>query len=249
MSRVWLCEGITAEHPLFLEEKGVNLYSFEELCYYLYQNTGEIGDSFFNENLFQWLAKEAGQKELSVQIRDGIAQEKSGCWCLEQILKSAGFYNQAEIQTALAAAAWMDYKNPLERQKLRGDRLLKEEKYRAAMLEYRKVLKQTEQEYGNSEILCLVWHNMGTAYARQMLFGQAAECYEKAYEIGQRKESKDAYLLALACKDGQMPKTESEKIVELRQQLTEKKQSDRTGYEKLLEDTLQMLRTEYRKSE
>ena len=249
MSRVWLCDGVTAEHPLFLEEKGVNLYSFEEWCYYLYQNADEIEDSFFNEKLCQWLEQETGQGQLSAHIREGIAQEKSGCWCMEEILKASGYYGKEELNKARQAVAWMEHKNPLEREKLRGDRLLKEERYRAAIREYQKILKETRQDYGNSEILCLVWHNMGTAYARQMLFVQAADCYEKAYEIGQQKESKESYLLALACKDGQMPEDIPKKAAEFRRQLTEKKESDRAGYEEILEDILQKLRTEYRKSE
>ena len=63
MSRVWLCEETTAEYPFFLEEERVNLYSFEELCYYLYQNTGVLEESFFNEKLCQWLEEELGQQK------------------------------------------------------------------------------------------------------------------------------------------------------------------------------------------
>ena len=40
MGRIWLCEEETAKRPFLLEEEGRRLYSFEELCYYLYQNTG-----------------------------------------------------------------------------------------------------------------------------------------------------------------------------------------------------------------
>ena len=85
MSRVWICEEITAEHPLFLEEERMNLYSFEELCCYLYQNTGVLEESFFHEKLCQWLEQEIGKQELSQILREGIRQERSGCWCMEQI--------------------------------------------------------------------------------------------------------------------------------------------------------------------
>ena len=92
MSRVWICEEVTAEHPLFLEEERLNLYSFEELCCYLYQNTGVLEESFFHEKLCLWLEQEVGRQELSEKLRQGIGQERSGCWCMEQILKDGGFY-------------------------------------------------------------------------------------------------------------------------------------------------------------
>ncbi len=249
MSKVWLCEQKIAEHPLFLEEAGADLYSFEELCYYLYQNTGTLEESFFNEKLCQWLEEEIGQLDLSACLRQGIAQERSGCWCMEQILLAGGFYHSKELEDALKTAKHMENKGPLDREKLRGDRLLKAEKYKDAVIEYRKAIAQAKQESENEKIIGAIWHNMGTSYARQMLFEQAAECYETAYAIGQREESKAAYLLALASKNGQKFHTAPDGLVKIRRELERLKQSNRSSYEKLLETTLQNLRTGYRKSE
>ena len=133
MGRVWLCTGRIAEHPLLLESEGVGLSSFEELCYYLYWNAELVGESFYNERLCQWLEEELGETELSVEIRTGIAQEESGCWCLERILDAGGFYSQAERQRVLQTVAWMEDKGPMERAKLRGDRLLREGRCREAV--------------------------------------------------------------------------------------------------------------------
>lgn len=248
MGRVWLCEEVTAEHPFYLEEEKVNLYSFEELCYYLYQNTGVLEESFFNERLCFWLAQDVGQAELSRQLRQGIEQERSGCWCMEQILKAGGFYSSEELKQVLKTAERMEQKTPLERAKLRGDRLLRAEKYRDAISEYRRILEQAGSD--DDPVPGLIWHNMGTAYVRQMLFAPAAECYETAYGISKREESREAYLLALACRDGKTITGEADSLAEARQQLRELKQAgNRAGYEKQLERLLQNFRSEYRKSE
>lgn len=248
MGRVWLCEEVTAEHPFYLEEEKVNLYSFEELCYYLYQNTGVLEESFFNERLCFWLAQDVGQAELSRQLRQGIEQERSGCWCMEQILKAGGFYSSEELKQVLKTAERMEQKTPLERAKLRGDRLLRAEKYRDAISEYRRILEQADSD--DDPVPGLIWHNMGTAYVRQMLFAPAAECYETAYGISKREESREAYLLALACRDGKAITGEADSLAEARQQLRELKQAgNRAGYEKQLERLLQNFRLEYRKSE
>lgn len=250
MGRVWLCEESTAEHPFYLEEEGKHISSFEELCLYLYQNTGTLAESFYNEKLCQWIGQELGLEALSMRLQQGIRQERSGCWCMGQILQAGGFYNSKEIEAALVTAERMENKGPLDRAKLRGDRLLKAEKYRDAVAEYRKIILQAEEGLENPAAIGCIWHNMGTAYARQMLFEQAAECYGEAYQAGQREESKEAYLLALACKDGQRLQPAPDRLAGVRQELWEKKQAgDRSGYEGLLESTLQELRAEYRKSE
>ncbi len=250
MSRVWICEEVTAEHPLFLEEERLNLYSFEELCCYLYQNTGVLEESFFHEKLCLWLEQEVGRQELSEKLRQGIGQERSGCWCMEQILKDGGFYRSEELKLALNTAQNMEQKSPIERAKLRGDRLLKSEKFRDAVSEYRKIIARAAGKNEDDKVICRLWHNMVTAYARQMLFEQAAKCYEKAYEIGQKPESREAYLLALACRDGQDIPEGTDSTAKLRRELKEKRNSpDRAGYEKQLDDVLQNLKTEYRKSE
>lgn len=184
MGRIWLCEEETAKRPFLLEEEGRRLYSFEELCYYLYQNTGVLEESFFNEKLCQWLEEELGLAALASSLRRGIEQERSGCWCMEQILQAGGYYGSAELENALLTAKHMEDKTPLDREKLRGDRLLKAEKYRDAVSEYRKAIAHAGSEDGDGNIIGRIWHNMGTAYARQMLFAQAAECYGMAYEIG-----------------------------------------------------------------
>ena len=45
MSRVWLCQDPLAEQP-YIVNKNISLYSFEELCYYLFQNAESVEESF-----------------------------------------------------------------------------------------------------------------------------------------------------------------------------------------------------------
>ncbi len=71
-----------------------------------------------------------------------------------------------------------------------------------------------------------------------------------AYEIGKEEASKGARLLALASKDGQAIRTAPGRLSDTLRELGMLKQSgNRSGYERLLETTLQELRAAYRKSE
>lgn len=245
MGRMWICGGKLAKRPLIVNAS-VSLYSFEELCYYLYHNAESVEESFYNEVFCQWLSQELDMPELAEQLREGLGSGKSGGWCMEHILITGGMYSHKQISKAVSVVQNMESTSPAQRAKLRGDRLLKSGKYRQAWLEYQKALEEDEDALFQGR----VWHNLGTLYARQFLFEAAGECYKRAYEMGQQTKSSEAYLFVLTCRDETARKQGGGSIGSALKELKERKESgDRAGYERMIEDLLLQLRTEYRKSE
>lgn len=53
MSGIILCRTGRALKPLVLEEPGVQIYSLEELCYYIYNNIYILTNAFLDENLLR----------------------------------------------------------------------------------------------------------------------------------------------------------------------------------------------------
>ena len=51
MSGYILCQTKKAQHPYFIENISMNIYSIEELCYYLYHNLYLADHTVFNEEL------------------------------------------------------------------------------------------------------------------------------------------------------------------------------------------------------
>ena len=45
----------TADSPYFIENISTNIYTLEELCYYLFHNLYLIDDTVMNERLCLWL--------------------------------------------------------------------------------------------------------------------------------------------------------------------------------------------------
>ena len=64
-----LCKTKTAKKPFFIENISTNIYSMEELCYYLYNNLYLIDDTLLNEKLCVWLKDELGLQGLSKKLR------------------------------------------------------------------------------------------------------------------------------------------------------------------------------------
>ena len=245
MSKVWICQGPLAKQPLRVKS-GAGLYSFEELCFYLYQNAETIEESFYNEMLCQWLKYELRKQHLAKCLKEGLEDEKNGCWFMEQIRREGGLHDVQEIELAVQLAKNMENKNPAQRAKLRGDRFLQSGKYRDALWEYHNALEKEKDLVFQGRVL----HNLGTVYARQFLFTSAAEYYKLAYETGQQTESSEAYLLALSCRDNQVSLQRDADVTEVLSSLKEIKRSgNRAGYEEKIEQILSRLRIEYRKSE
>ena len=51
MSGYILCQTKKAEHPYFVESISTNIYTIEELCYYLYHNLYLVDQTIINEDL------------------------------------------------------------------------------------------------------------------------------------------------------------------------------------------------------
>ena len=58
MSGYILCQTKKAEVPYFIENISTNIYSLEELCYYLYHNLYLVDKTIINEGLCAWIQEE-----------------------------------------------------------------------------------------------------------------------------------------------------------------------------------------------
>ena len=57
MSGYILCQTKKADKPFFVESINTNIYSLEELCYFLYHNLYLVDSSVINENLCIWISQ------------------------------------------------------------------------------------------------------------------------------------------------------------------------------------------------
>ena len=58
MGGLRICKYKTANAPFFIKRISVNIYTMEELCYYIYHNFALVDDSVMNEDPFSWLENE-----------------------------------------------------------------------------------------------------------------------------------------------------------------------------------------------
>lgn len=67
MSGYILCQTEKAAVPYYIESISTNIYTLEELCYYLYHNLYLVDDTILNEGLCVWIEKELKLPSLAGQ--------------------------------------------------------------------------------------------------------------------------------------------------------------------------------------
>lgn len=199
MGELLICHGPAAEIPYYLEGAGINIFSMEELCYYIQNNTYLLDASFMTEELCVWVDKQMGFHALSKRLLDLIQEGSALLAFVSAILESTFYCTRKEVQEILWIIRQMEEKSDFECSKIRADKLMEQEKYLGAIYEYKRLLDSKEFKEAGDELCGNIWHNLGTAYARLFLFAEACRCFEQAYMLNQTGESLRECMMCFLC--------------------------------------------------
>lgn len=194
-SQVILGTGRRAEVPYYMERFYVNLYSVEELCY-LFVDRAEVLDAeIMQRDLVRWLESQCGLSDLAHTLDVLLNRKGSTAAFVGTVLEYVNIYPQDRIELTEKTVRGNEGLNPYERQKAKGDYLLGEKRYMAALREYWNLACEVAEN--EKLLLAKLYHNMGVACAGMFLYRQAAGCFRKAYETDGRREGLTLYLAAL----------------------------------------------------
>ena len=74
MSGYILCQTKKARSPYFIQNISTNIYTLEELCYYLYHNIYLVDQTIINEALCSWIAQELELPRLAAKLRPKLGK-------------------------------------------------------------------------------------------------------------------------------------------------------------------------------
>lgn len=202
MGELILCNQQIAALPYYIESASLNVYSLEELSYYIEHNLYLLTQDFMEEELCIWVAEELKLKETAEHLQEIRRENGTLSEFVLCILKANGFCTPQTILQIKKTLQEMENKTDFECGKIRADRYVENRRYLCGIYEYRKLLVGTMGQNPPKEdplLLAAVWHNIGTAYARLFLFDKAAVCYANAYELSQKKDTLRQCLMAYRC--------------------------------------------------
>ena len=98
MSGYILCQTKKADKPFFVESINTNIYSLEELCYFLYHNLYLVDSSVINENLCIWISEELDLPRLAAKLRPHLGKFASAEDVLYPVFKEINYLTYDEMK-------------------------------------------------------------------------------------------------------------------------------------------------------
>lgn len=191
-----LCQTKMAEVPYYLENICTNIYSLEELCYYLYHNLYLIDDTVLNEKLSIWLEDELGLSVLAGKISQKLRED----YLLEDILypifKEINYLSYEELRILKHKLTALISEDQILREKKKGDTLVENRMYVNAIHVYQNLLAENMIGEASLELKEAIFHNLGCAYSYLFQMEKALEFFWKAYEVAGSRDAMITYLLA-----------------------------------------------------
>ena len=129
MGELILCSHPIAAMPYYIDNISLNVYSLEELCYYIEDHLYLIEADFMSEELCLWVEEELCDKKLAQSLREALHERESLSDFTELILRSCGYCSETSIRHILSVLQEMQNKSVFECCKIRADRYMDSEKY------------------------------------------------------------------------------------------------------------------------
>ncbi len=192
-----LCDGRLAERPYKMPVTRQNIYSLEELCYYIYHNIYTITEDFFQESLADWLREETGHPALAKKVHNMLGSDMKLKDMVVTILCGCDFYRESEIRSLVMVMDEIANLPIHKKIKIRADNYLRSGRCGRSLLEYRRLLQGSlamnfsTEEYGD------ILHNQGIAHFYACSFAEAERDFKEAYARNNKKVSLRHYLWVL----------------------------------------------------
>ena len=197
MAQLILCTSKIAETPFTFLNTKVEIYTYEELCFYIYNNTVLISKSALSDKLFEWIRTELGMEELADKLvgltnKTAYAQD-----ILVEILSAGNYYTVEEIKDY--TEAWHKYRklDKLQKAKLKADGYLAYRRYIKAATFYDDIIQVTDEKT-DPVFLGNIYHNRAVAAANNMDLEEAKNFFMRAYELNDNPDSLKSYFYIVA---------------------------------------------------
>ena len=252
MANLILCHNKKADNPYEITRVHLRIYTLEELCYYLCKNLYLVDHTLINEKLCSWIKEELDLDELAGTLRKLVEEEYAVEKFVLRILEASKIYSENELMHVQNVLEKLKTQKDVEREKIKADNLLESGEIAAAILVYKSILREERDETMDDKFYGTIYGNLGAAYGRSLLYEEAANMYEKSYEISQNSSVIMAYLYAcsfyMSKNEYQVLLDKSEILMQTDKRLTDEKAKiiPESTY-KINKKTLNEWKQEYRK--
>ncbi len=197
MGKLIRCSSALAKEPYQFRLTKTNVYSMEEVCYYIRHNIYTIQDEVFDREFVRWLRTELRMESVAAKMERLIDDRYNIKDIVVTLCCSCDYYGEEEINEIIRIMDETEKLPGYARKKKKGDNYLRCGSYEKAIEEYEKIFESDEILQAAPAVYGDIFHNMGVAYVNVGEFQKASEFFLKAYEKNNREESMASCLFSL----------------------------------------------------
>jgi tetratricopeptide (TPR) repeat protein len=198
MGKIIICKTKSAYNPYTFLNTKVSVYSYEELCYYIYNNMVLIGEEEVSRKLTGWIRKEIDLPELADKLEALMEKNAFVQDIMVEILVYGNYYGNDEVRGFMSECQRIRNMKNYEVEKLRADGYMRYKHYIKAGAIYDEILGYAEKNNVGNDFLGNVYHNKAVALAGNLQLDEAKEYFVKAYNLNNNDESLIEYFCVLA---------------------------------------------------
>ena len=197
MARVILCTTKMARKPFCFPVTGQNIYSYEELCYYIQQYTALFQEDFVSKELIEWLLEEIEAKELADHLVRLKRENVLSRVYVLAILEAYPYFSAKSIKEIVEKLDGLRLKETWLQGKEYADTLYRAGCPKQARKIYDRLVEELPKTEENEKVRGAVWHGRGSCFAKNMQYKEASECFQKAFELAKEEISRKSYFMSL----------------------------------------------------
>lgn len=197
MARVVLCSGRRSKVPLRLHNVSSELYSAEEISYYLYHHAATAEDYIAEDSLADYYETELLLPAVAERLRVLKASEAGLKEYVTVLLGATRMYTEEEVEEYLQEVERLQELKFWQKQKAKADVYLEHRNFRDAMVLYENLLRKRKENEMPEVATGNVYHNLAICELHITGAGSAAGHFADAYEKNRSPESLRSYLIAL----------------------------------------------------
>ncbi len=197
MGKLIQCSSCIAKKPYHFRLTKTNVYSIEEVCYYIRHNIYMMQEEVFDREFAMWIRSELHMDKTADKLEYLIQDHHNLKDIVVTICCSCDYYEEEEINELIRIMDETDSLPMYARRKRKGDNYLRCQSYERALEEYEKIFESDEILQADITVYGDLFHNMGVAYVNMGELKKASEMFLKAYEKNNRDESLAQCLFAL----------------------------------------------------
>lgn len=194
MGNIYQCVGRYAQEPYIFKMTMTRVYCIEELCFYMVQNADILDEHFANMELVNWIEDECALPELAKKLKGVLRTSIKPESFVRTILEEICYIDEKEMKELERVIRSGRLLSKTQREKVLADYFFHNRHYALAFGAYEEWLANNDDAQDSEK--AAVYKCLGSVYARLFYFSDAAEMFDKAYQMSGDEDALLHFLFA-----------------------------------------------------